>query len=76
MIYKAVNLRAWRAAESTLGLPGENRTGGGGDFVIYGDYDTSFFQLRKRWVSSKYTQQVMRRRLQGEVSIHQLIVEQ
>lgn len=29
MIHKAVNLHAWRAAGSTLGLPGENRRGGG-----------------------------------------------
>lgn len=43
MIYKAVNLQAWGAAESTLGLPGENRRGGKeGDDVIYGDDDTSF----------------------------------
>lgn len=32
MIYKAVNLHAWRAAESTPGLPGEN--GGTGEMLF------------------------------------------
>lgn len=76
MIYKAVNLHAWRAVESTLGLPGENRNGGGRESMLFMGTMTLFFQLRRRWVSSKYTQKVMRRRLLGEVSTLQLIVEQ
>lgn len=35
MIYKAVNRHAWRAAESTLGLPGENRRRGGGGSYLW-----------------------------------------